>query len=223
MATVPNGIAEKLAYFETHMPIWTADPAAIGLTAQQLLTLGTMVQDARAAYNEAITARNTSLAATQNQTDLIALMSAFGGDIIKTIRAFAETTGDPGVYNAAQIPPPAPPAPLGPPETPTDLNGVLTTDGEIQFKWKGTRKGGTSYTISRSVTGANGPWTMIGTSEERSFSDIAVPLGLDSVMYRVRAARSGGFSQWSLPITFVFGTASASTSSSSGTGLTIAA
>jgi len=150
-------------------------------------------------------------------------MSSFGGDIIKTIRAFAETTGDPGVYTAAQIPPPAPPAPLGPPETPTDLSGVLTTDGQINLRWGGSRKGGTSYTVERSVTGANGPWTIIGTSEERAFVDTALPVGLDSVMYRVRAARSGGTSNWSAPLPFIFGTGGSSTGSSSGSGISLAA
>ncbi|MCL4222707.1 MAG: hypothetical protein KJZ65_15215 [Phycisphaerales bacterium] len=216
MGTVPVKINDKIAFFETHLPVWGANTAAIGLTAAQVTSLATLTAAARSAFTAAITARNAARAATSAQNDAVALMGEFGGDLVKTIRAFAETTNNPNVYNIAVIPPPAPPAPLGPPATPTNLTTTLNNAGQVQLSWGGTRAGGTSYLIERSVASSAGPWTLVGISEERKFTDQNVPSAVPSVSYRVSATRSGGTSNPTAPVTILFGTASGHGSAESG-------
>lgn len=206
MGTVPTTIADKIAFFETHLPIWGANTAAIGLTAAQVTSLASLTAAARSAYTAAITARNAARAATSAQNDAIDLMAELGGDLVKTIRAFAETTNNPNVFNIAVIPPPAPSAPLGPPQTPANLTTLLNNAGQVQLSWGGTRAGGTSYLIERSVASSAGPWTLVGTSEERRFTDQNVPSAVPSVSYRVTATRSGGSSSPTAPVTILFGT-----------------
>ncbi len=223
MGVVPQTINGKIQFFETHLPVWAKDPAAIGLTPAQILTMTNDVAQARADYDAAQAGRSTAKALTQAQNDSVSVMADFGGDLIKTIRAFAETTNDTGVYVLAEIPAPAPPTPLGPPATPTDLAANLNTAGEITLKWAGTRAGGTSFAIERSTTGNTGPWTLIGTSEERSFTDTVVPRGVDAVTYRVIASRAGGSSAPSASVAVLFGNSNTAGESSSGEGLTLAA
>jgi hypothetical protein len=226
MATVPNTLIGKIQFFETHLPIWAVNPTAIGLTALQVADLTTLTATARATYESTLAARNAARALTGQQTDDVATMYDLGADLIKTIRAFAQTTNDNSVYTAAQVPPPSPPTTLGPPATPTNLVGTLTNLGKIKLTWVGSRVGGTSFTISRSV-GDTGPWVIIGTSEETSFTDPVVPSGVESISYSIVAARAGGASDATPPLVINFGnTASGSTASdsvSSGDGLTIAA
>jgi hypothetical protein len=184
--------------------------AAIGLTMPQLATLATLLSAAQAAESAAFLARDQSKAATTiyyNETDALAV---FGAALVKTIKAFAEASEDPNIYAEALIPPPAPPTPLGPPETPTDVTAVLNTEGHVELAWKGTRTGGTSFIVERSVTpvgGSAGAYALIASVEERAFVDPAVPQGLASALYRVKAQRAGGTSVASDPAQVLFGTA----------------
>jgi hypothetical protein len=227
MATVPNTLIGKIQFFEQHLPVWAVNPAAIGLTALQVADLTTLTASARASYDATAAARNTAKALTGQQTDDVATMYDLGADLIKTIRAFAQTTNDNAVYTAAQVPPPSPPSPLGPPETPKNLVGVINSAGEVVLDWDASLAGGTSFSIERSTVSSTGPWTLIGTSEESNFTDTVVPSGVEGISYRIIAARSGGTSVPTAPLTILFGnTAAGSTASgsaASGDGLTIAA
>ena len=227
MAVLPDKIAERLAFFEQHLPVWAADPAAIGLSAAQVASLSNFVVAARADFDAAQDARSISRSATVSQNASIGDMTKFGSDLIKTIRSFAQTNNDINVYTAAQIPPPSPPTPLGPPETPANFTGTLNSVGAIELSWNASRAGGTSFTIERSVGGIDGPWTIIGTSEDKDFTDTAVPRAVDTISYRVTASRSGGSSNPTSPFSVFFGnTGSAGSSgeeSAGGESLTFAA
>ena len=228
MATVPNTLIGKIQFFEQHLPVWAVDPTAIGLTALQVADLTTLTASARSSYDAALAIRNTAKALTNQQTDDVGAMYDLGADLIKTIRAFAQTTNDNAVYTVAEIPPPSPPTPLGPPATPKNLVGVINAAGEIVLDWDASLAGGTSFSIERSTVSSTGPWTLIGTSEESGFTDAVVPSGVDGISYRVIAARSGGTSTPTAPLTILFGnTGSAASdsagSASSGDGLTFAA
>lgn len=100
------------------------------------------------------------------------------------------------------------------PETPTGLTLTLDTEGRVQLAWNGSREGGTSFLIERSLTGANGYWTILGSAETRTFTDQAVPSGLPYITYRVRALRSGGASSPTSPMTILFGNVSQTSSRS---------
>lgn len=221
MGVIPQTVLGKIEFFEAHLPIWAQDPVSIGLTAPQIVALSTLVDAARAAYEAAQVLRDNARSGTLDQNLAVGAMFDLGADFVKTIRAFAQTNNDPSVYVAANIPAPAPNTPLGPPQTPKELTATLNTAGQITLKWGGTRAGGTSYAIERSTAGAGGPWSLIGTSEERAFTDSAVPRGHDFVSYRVTASRSGGSSAPSAAVAVLFGTVGGE--SSSGEGLSLAA
>lgn len=218
MATVPQTLVGKIEFFEQHLPVWAASPTAIGLTAPQIAALNTLVTQARADYQAALTARNAAKAKTEVQNNSFNAMAELGGDYIRTIRAYADLTNNPNVYSIAQIPSPQPPQPIGPPQVPTNVRAVLNNNGQVDLKWNGSRTGGTSFRIERNVTPVGGSasgWHLIDVVEERSYIDSHVPQGLASALYRVIAQRSGGMSVASEPGQVIFGTGSSSSSSSS--------
>ena len=205
MRTIPKPISDALTFFRTHLPLWDADPSAVGLTSQQVDTLTALFDDALAAHQSAAQAQSAARSATLRQTVAMRALRGFGGDIVATIRAFAEITDNRAVYSTANIAPPRDPSPLGAPETPTHLTLTLDNAGRIHLTWNGSREGGTSFLIERSLTGATGDWTILGSAETRSFTDHAVPSGLPYITYRVRALRSGGASSPTSPMTILFG------------------
>jgi hypothetical protein len=190
MSTIPTTLAEKLAFFEQHLPIWAVDPLSIGLSAAQVATLTSMVVSARSTFDFAGTQRAASRAATNDQTIAFSAMTDLGGDLIKTIRAFAETNDDPNVYSAAQIPPPAPPSPPGPPALPTALKAKFMTPFGIRLDWKGSIAQGTYFAIFRQVAGETA-FTNIQTTRDKFYEDLSLPGGIDAASYYIAAFRDG--------------------------------
>ena len=68
MAILPSDRLELIQFCETHIPVWENTPAAIGLTAAQITALSDLTGGARAAYNQAQSARAASKAATTSPT-----------------------------------------------------------------------------------------------------------------------------------------------------------
>lgn len=188
MATVPDKITEKLAFFEQHLPVWIAKPTEIGISAAQVANLATLVVAARDAYEATVDARQASKTATTTQNFALDAMSEFGGDLIKTIRAYAETTNNTDVYDIAQIPPPAAPTPAGPPEQPTNLTASLLTPFGLGLNWKGSVAQGAYFGIWRKINGESS-FSFIGTTKNKSFDDTTVPAGTNSVLYYITAYR----------------------------------
>jgi hypothetical protein len=209
MSVVPDTLAEKISFFENHLTVWASNAAAIGIDAAQATQIAGLTVQARNLYNAAQTARDAARAATQAQNDAVAAMASYGGDLIKTIRAFAETNEDPGVYATAQIPAPKPRTPLGPAPTPENLAATLTNAGTISLSWQTETAGRMGFVVERR-TGAPGQafggWSLIGTSSTKNFIDETLPTGLESAQYRVFAERPGGRSQPTEPIVVLFGT-----------------
>jgi hypothetical protein len=145
MGVLPNSRALTIAWFRQRITNWSANAAALGLSIDHVTGLATRLDAAETKLDEANTIRSQSEGVTfeyhVNADDL----KSFGADLIKVIKAKAEADGDPSLYALAQIPPPAAPAPLGPPAQPTYLTGVLGSFGEIELRWKGSRRGGTSF------------------------------------------------------------------------------
>ncbi len=217
MGVIPTTIIGKIQFYESHLPIWAADPAAIGLTAAQVAELTTLTAAARADFEATQAARDAARAATLDQKVSVSAMQELGGDLVKTIRAFAETTNDDTVFSAAQIPPPSPPKPVGPPDMPTEVSAEINNFGYVLIKWKASRAAGTQFVLQRQLTpvgGAPGTWTYAGTSTTNDYTDTTVPTGFASVSYRVYAQRAGGISDASGTTTIAFGTGSGSSSSS---------
>ena len=208
MPIVPESRLGQLEFYEAHVPVWTLNVAEIGLTAPQVTALSTLVTAARTAYDAQQPARNAAKAATQSFYDAVAAAHASGSDLIATIKTYASSTGSPAVYNAAQIPPPAPPTPAPPPAQPDDLSGTIDTFGVITLSWRATPKGpasGIFFDVERRT--GSGTWTPMGATQETTFQDAAAgqQAATTNVAYRVRGRRGAELSAWSDPLDVSFG------------------
>ena len=186
---LPESRLAQIEWFEQRLAAWLGNTEAIGLTNAQVMQLQSEIAAARVSYNNSQQARADSKSATVTFYANTDVMSDDGRDLIKTIKAYAETTGDPNVYALANVPPPAEPTPAGPPDTPTNVTGVINSDGAVELKWNGTLA---SRTFFESI-GA------------KSFLDATVPFGTTSVQYRVRAKRGEFTSPANDPITIRLG------------------
>ncbi|VAX39868.1 hypothetical protein MNBD_PLANCTO03-1795 [hydrothermal vent metagenome] len=199
MSVLPQSDIQMIEWFEERVAGWIADPAAIGLTPDQAASLLTFAGTARAAYQAAQQARNTSKSATVTYHNGSSDLRGFGADLLKTIKAFAEATDDPNVYALADVPPPAAPAPAGPPEPPTDVQGVITNDGAVELSWNGTLAYSTFYEILRKLDDETS-WNLISSIGDKKFVDDTLAVGCTAVQYRVRAKRGTDTSAGSEPI-----------------------
>jgi len=167
-----------------------------------MVVLANLTNAARAAYNAMIAAQNASKNATQAWYDAQEAMSDKGADYIKTIKAYAATTGNPGVYTIAQIPPPRAPQPAPLPSQPTNLSGAISPQGVLTLAWGSDRSGPTSgifFHVERKL-GDNGPWTSLGATQELTYTDAAVTTYGAAATYQVQARRGDKFSPWSMPL-----------------------
>ncbi len=197
MPVLPSKINERIQWFEQRLADWNTNATAIGLTVAQVASLTTLVTAARSAWDTAQSARQDAKNATVNQSSAVSAMSELGGDLVKTIRAFAQTTNNNTVFSLASVPPPAPPTPAGPPVPPTDLSADPNADGTITLKWKGSVASQTFFTVWRRV-GATGPFVQIGSLASKKFIDDGVPPPSSpagtQVFYNVRSQRGTAFS-----------------------------
>lgn len=194
---VPKEQRSAIAFFSQRLEAWGADPAAIGLSSDEVAAIADKVAAAEQAYDEMLQARMASMNATLALRQRIADMRSFGTDLIQVIRAHAELSDGVEVYVAALIPPPRQGSPLGPPPAPRDVRVELDGDGYAHLRWKGDRAGGTAYLIERQVFEIDAPpgagaWTLIGTSVLSTAVDATVPRGVRQVWYRVRGRRPAG-------------------------------
>lgn len=209
MAVMPKSRIDRVEFFEARLAQWAGSAAAIGILPAQAAQIATMTNAARATFNAQQTAANASKAATASFHVKADEMAEFGADLIKTIKAFAETTNNPNVYALANIPAPAAPTPAGAPTAPTALDATMNADGTITLKWKGLLEARQFFSIWRQLPGQNAP-TQIGSIAAKSFVDTSVPRGLSQVVYSVRAHRDTLVSEPSDNIVVYFGAVSGS-------------
>lgn len=188
MAVLPQSRPELVAWFEARLPVWAVNPTGIGLTAAQVSDMAGLVAAARTALTDQTNATNVKLAATGTmhvQTDAV---RSFGGDLIKVIKNYADLTSNPLVYDQAQVPPPSPPTPAGPPPQPTELSaGVLLPFG-IGLRWKGSVSQSAYFGIYRQLPGESS-FSLIDTSKTKSYEDTTVPAGTARADYYIAALR----------------------------------
>lgn len=193
MPTVPAEINARIQFFEQRIPSWSANFAAIGLTAAQCAALATAITDARKAYDDAQAARIAAKNATVAQTSFVRTMSSLGADAIRFIRAFADSQTSQAamaaVYTAASIDPPAPPQPAGPPVAPDMVTADPNADGTVTVKWRGSTANQTFFSVWRKV-GNSTTWSQLGSVATKSFLDVTVPGGTPTVTYFIRAQRN---------------------------------
>jgi hypothetical protein len=192
MSTVPVKDLDVIQFFEFHYPVWnSAPPASIGLTPAQLTALDTATKAARNTYTAQQSAKNAAKAATVNFRTAIGALRNSGADLVKAIRAFAQTSNNPAVYSLAQIDPPAPPAPRPAPGQPNDFTVTLSTEGAIVLKWKATNAAASSgvyFNVRRKLAGDE-TYTIIGNTGSKSFVDDTLPFGTTSATYIIQGYR----------------------------------
>ncbi|VAX41651.1 hypothetical protein MNBD_PLANCTO03-615, partial [hydrothermal vent metagenome] len=163
----------------------------IGLTPAQVTQLAGELAEARADYETATRARNASMSATVGFHASADTLVGDGRDLIATIKAFAEASGDPQVYVRASVPPPAPPSVVGPPGTPTRFCVSLQGNGSFNLTWHADNpqgSSGTIYEVLRSDDG--GPFAFLGTTGTRRFADTTLPAGTGTAVYQITGVRS---------------------------------
>lgn len=207
MSEIPDTINGKIQYFEQHIPLWAADPVAIGLTAQQMMDITSLTGAARVAYNAAQAARQESKGATVTQNAAVASMMTLGTALIATIKAYADANGnDLAVYTSAGISPGGTPTPLPAPVPATDVSAMLLNSGEIRLSWRGTVANGTFYTVHRRIgNGAGDGFELIGSAAAKAFVDTTIPAGTSEASYYLVTHRDELTSDNSEPITVRFG------------------
>ncbi|MGF1633905.1 MAG: hypothetical protein ACFCVE_08665 [Phycisphaerae bacterium] len=196
----PKKKNQRIAYYQAHVAPWTEHAGQIGVTQQYVAAFATAVTAAQAAYDAAVAARQASLAATEALTRAMADMDAAGGDLTRTIRAYAYATNDESVYATAQIPAPREPRPAGAPGEPYQIKASLSSAGVVTLRWKcdNPRASGTSYQVSRRIlvlpgqsSGDPAVFTPLGYAAKKTFTDATLaPVG-PAVAYQIVAVRSG--------------------------------
>lgn len=212
----PSDIDGQIQFFQQRLTAWAADPAAIGLTADQVADLQSFVNQAGSSRSTALDARQVSKNATATQNVDVRGMMNQGTAMIQTIRAFADLSGNPdAVFTTAELDAPKTGnTPLPPPVPATSMQASLQATGAIKLTWKGTVANGTVYTIYRRI--GEGQFSPIGTSTTKSFTDSTVPAGTAEVDYSAVTQRDGFESDMSEPIIVRFGVSN----STSGQGAT---
>lgn len=188
MAIPTSPIAAPIEYLEDRIPLWEADPTAVGLSVEQVAAASLLTQAARDAYSSQQSALLAAENALTTRDEAITSMRGLASNLIATIRAYARAENDPGVYAAAGLEPPQGPSPSPDPVTPTDVTVQLGTQGTIEVRWEGSLALGTYYEVQRTLdNGVN--WVAVDTVATRIVSDNGVPAGTPQAGYRVRAKR----------------------------------
>ena len=191
MSVLPDSRIERIEWFEQRLAAWVANATDIGLTNEQVTQLQAEIAAARVAYNAAQQARDDSRSATVAFHDAEGTMTSDGRDLIKTIKAFAETSNDPNVYVLANVPPPADPEPQGAPGTPTDIQTRLNSIGQLEITWKAADaapSSGAYFVIQRRLEG-EASFSLRGTAGAKTFTDTTIPLGTSRATYVITPKR----------------------------------
>ncbi len=217
MALVPDSKTGAINFFQSRIAAWSADPAAIGLSSQQVMDISAATGAAQTTLLAMQQAYNTARSATATNDADIETMRAVGSNIISTIRAYAKTTGDPNVYVLADIPAPKPPTPAGAPDAPTNVTGVINNRGAVELKWEGTLAFRTFFEVYRMFEGQS-QWTLLASVGAKAFEDDTIPPDTTSaVKYFVQAKRGELRSDPSEPITIRMGVVSINTNTPTNT------
>lgn len=222
MPVLPTTISGRLAFAETHVEVWRARAAEIGLSEQLAENVALATEETRALVIKAGEARNAAASATMKLRLAERRLSELLAQSIRTIRLFAETTDSPGVPAIARIPDVAPRSPQPAPATPTNLTAQLLTSngGSLRLLFYAVNPpgmGNVTYTISRKLADER-EFRIIGTTGPRSgvrglprgvkaFTDTNLPEAarLSKVQYIVTAQRGSRRSEPSVMLTVVIG------------------
>lgn len=194
MSILPAKTQDLIDFCSAHSKVWAAAPTSMGLTAAQVSAFSAKLGNANTSLADQQSAADAARAATTAAHTNVSGLRKSAADLLKLIKAYAETQTNPNtVYAAAQIPPPGQGSPTPPPGKPTDLVVTLLEDGSLGLAWKcpnpaGTQ--GTIYEVLRKVGGGTGNFAYVGSTGVRKFTDDTLASGSPSVTYQITAVRS---------------------------------
>lgn len=224
MSTLPRLLREQISFFETHLTLWSADPARFGLSAGQIAALTAALADARRAHGQVQVQKTALATAVMAQGFAAKTMLSLGRSAIATIKVTARVQENNGILydaglNAASTSRTAP-APLPPRRIWSSVNSL----GGIELFWKTRQPAGLSgviYSIRRSIDG--GAWTLLDAVGGKRFTDSTVPVGTQRVEYTIRPRHGETLGEASAVQVLVFGSVrAASAPESPGRALTAA-
>lgn len=194
MPVQPNTRLEQLQFVEEHWPVWLLDPTKIGLTVAEVNDLKVAAIAARTQYNNQQTAKNAAKAATQAFYDQSDELRSKTAAAIRAIKFYADSTNDPNVYVAAQIPAPLPPSPVAPPSQPTNIRAIIQPGGALTLEFKATSAAaGAVYLVKRKLAGQSN-FQLIGTAQNtrsavKTFTDFTLPANANNIQYIIQGQR----------------------------------
>lgn len=192
MPVIPVTRLQQIEFSEAHLPVFTAAPTSIGLTASQVSALSALTEQARKDYDAALAARQASKAATEAMYASVGSMRNQLADMVRSIKTFAEASANPGtIYSMAQIPAPLPPSEVPPPGTPFDFKVEILQNGALRLTWKCDNPEGASGTIYEVFRGAQGSTpSYVGSTGIKEFVDDTLPRSAVPISYQFTAVRS---------------------------------
>jgi hypothetical protein len=191
MGTFPSRRDEFLNWCAAHDPVWTANATLIGMTGAQATAFNKAVDDLQAAILAQEQAKQAAKSATMTTEEREGELRRLATENVQRIRTFAQSTGNPSVYTLAQVPPVAPPTPVGPPGTPTDFTVALDPQGAITVRFKCVNPpnaGGTTYLVRRKLPAQAG-FAFFTATGKKNFTDATLPSAIAQAEYVVQALR----------------------------------
>ena len=200
---IPGPRDDMLTFYANHIDTWELNQASIGLALPEVTALKNAIEAAQAQ----LTATQVLRENARNATDLLnakaAIVRSLGGAAMSTIRGYAEATDPIEVYEKADLPMPKPPTPAGPPVAPTSVVADPNATGTITLKIKGSVAQNASFEIERSVDG--GAYVLVKPTRLKTWTDEAVPMNTNTIVYRVWGVRGNVRSQTATSATVNFG------------------
>jgi hypothetical protein len=208
MRIIPKTASQRLAFARVHVPLWAEDPAAIGLTAEEVAEVDAALVDAAEARDRAESLRQQAVAATLAAGTRDQELARALADAIARIKLAAREAGVQAVDIFARAQIPVPGVQQGNHDvlpTPASAEVRVSGAGQAALTWttgaggaRGRRLGrqgfarlDVHYTVERYPLSAgrvqSGPSTIIGVTSAPRFVDPAPLPGASA--YLIRAVR----------------------------------
>jgi hypothetical protein len=191
MSVIPPSKEDMIAFFASHVPVWTANAEQIGLDPLDAAELSALLSAAQTLQAEANAKSDAKKAAVLAANQAAAALRAAGAGDLATIKAFAKSTNDPSVYTKAQIPEPAGRTPAPPPSMPYDLDASIDNNGNVVLSFKADNAQshtGVFFEVRRKLDGQSS-FTLVGSTGTKTFTDQGIQNGTTSAVYNVTARR----------------------------------
>lgn len=205
----PKSPKQQIPWLQQRLSSWTNNADDLGLSAEAVDNLTNLLSTAATNMSEAAAARTAAKGKTTTFYASAQPLSSLAGAMIRTIRAYADTSGSADIYEIAGIDPKGQPTPVPAPSQPTNVQAFPQNDGSVLLTWRAKNaapSAGTAFTIYRKLEGQEA-FSPVGTVGLRKFTDETIPPGTPSAVYIIRGIRGEKVGPFSEPLTLFLGKA----------------